>query len=429
MTCPRCGFVQTERDDCARCGIVVARFRAGNGASGSPPGAPLAGPAGFLEPAVQRSSGRTPLLLGLAAVAAIAVAAASTVRRPAPAPVVAAAAEAGAAGSPATLPEPAWDAVAPAGTGEGPVAPGAAASPAAAPAAAASCPVDQAAWAEAPRPSIPREWLSDADGYARGDREREVGAPMLVYFYTDWCGYCRRLDERLLNAWDVERYLGERVVRVRVNPENGSAEDELAQRYGITGYPSLFLMGPDGTAERVSPYRKKASRSAPNELQAPEEFTRALEDSVGRQARQLLADAAQRRSAGDPKGALALIDKALALGPREPGTWIERAIARAGADDVDGALSDLRQAREIDGGRLSVYEAIDYTLGRQNRWAEAASCWTGLLERDPRAARAYYRRGGSYYRAGDRARALADAETACALGEAQACEIRKKLKG
>jgi tetratricopeptide (TPR) repeat protein len=142
-----------------------------------------------------------------------------------------------------------------------------------------------------------------------------------------------------------------------------------------------------------------------------------------------VSQASQRRLAGEAADALPLLEKALVLDPNAPLAWAERGLARAMTGDMDGALADLRQARELDTSGLGVYEAIDWVLGEKKRWAEAARCWDPLIAREPRLARAYYRRGASLLRAGDRGRALKDAEAACDLGDAQACEVRNKLKG
>lgn len=326
----------------------------------------------------------------------------------------------------ASLPEPAWEPQAAAPPAVPASAPGPAAEPSAsaAPVAPATCPVDGASAADVPRPQVTREWLLAADGYARAEQERAAGAPVLVYFYTDWCPYCRRLDENLLSAWEVDRYLGERLSRVRVNPEKGSTERALARQYGVKGYPTLFLVWPTGAQESLSPYRDDGTA----DLQAPVEFTGGLDEKIARQAQRLAYDGAQHRMAGDAAGAIALLDKSLGLDPGSAVAWTERGLARAAGGDMDGSLADLRQAREVDGSRLGVYEAIDFVLGQKNRWAEAARCWDALVEREPRLARAYYRRGGSLFRAGDRTHALADAEAACSLGDAQGCEVRGKLK-
>jgi thiol-disulfide isomerase/thioredoxin len=88
---------------------------------------------------------------------------------------------------------------------------------------------------------LPYSWYEGASGYQDAVAEaRDTHKPMTVYFRTDWCPYCRRLDSELLGSGPVIAYLRS-VVKVRINPEAGAVEKEIARRYGVTGYPSLYL--------------------------------------------------------------------------------------------------------------------------------------------------------------------------------------------
>lgn len=101
----------------------------------------------------------------------------------------------------------------------------------------------QSAAAERGGPRTPdfSSWSNGADGYAealrRGEEQRK---PVLVYFYTDWCGYCRQFEQQLLSERDLDEYL-DSIVTVRVNPEAGPEEAAVAQRYGVRSFPSLFV--------------------------------------------------------------------------------------------------------------------------------------------------------------------------------------------
>ncbi len=104
-------------------------------------------------------------------------------------------------------------------------------------------------------------WLNGASGYARAvELQRELNVPMVVYFYADWCSYCRTLDNQYLPSAPVQDYL-RGVVKVRINPEHGPAERALATRYSVKGYPSFFVMrGRSATRPAtVSPFRRVAN--------------------------------------------------------------------------------------------------------------------------------------------------------------------------
>ena len=80
-------------------------------------------------------------------------------------------------------------------------------------------------------------WLYGAAGYARAvELQRQLNVPLVVYFYTDWCPYCRSLDNQYLPATPVQDYL-QGVVKVRINPEHGVTERALAKRFNVSAYP------------------------------------------------------------------------------------------------------------------------------------------------------------------------------------------------
>src|SRR5687767_10180374 len=108
------------------------------------------------------------------------------------------------------------------------------------------------------------KWLHGARGFAQAvELQRESRVSMVVYFYTDWCPYCRTLDEQYLSAPSVRRVL-ERTVAVRINPESGPAERQLAARYGVTGYPTFFIMNNESVRSReLQPFRKGGNHLTP----------------------------------------------------------------------------------------------------------------------------------------------------------------------
>lgn len=109
-------------------------------------------------------------------------------------------------------------------------------------------------------------WLNGAAGYERAiELQRELKVPLIVYFYADWCPYCQRLDSEYLPSAPVQQYL-RGVVKVRINPEQGPAEDAIAQRYGVTGYPTFLVMRNLASAPRnIQPFRKGGANLTPAE--------------------------------------------------------------------------------------------------------------------------------------------------------------------
>jgi len=103
-------------------------------------------------------------------------------------------------------------------------------------------------------------WLSAASGYDDAlARQKDSGSPVLVYFFTDWCPYCKQFDASVAPMADSK------LLRVRVNPETGDRDKQLASTFGVSGYPSIFLIPRAG----ASPQRVDdgVSREAPPDAQ------------------------------------------------------------------------------------------------------------------------------------------------------------------
>ena len=102
-------------------------------------------------------------------------------------------------------------------------------------AAAAACsPAPAPRRATRARGSSPRTWLQGADGLYDALVKVKEGQspPLVVYFYTDWCGYCRQFERELLGTDAVKKSFQE-MLTVRINPEKGPArarDRELLRR-------------------------------------------------------------------------------------------------------------------------------------------------------------------------------------------------------
>ncbi len=100
-------------------------------------------------------------------------------------------------------------------------------------------------------------WLSYNEGLALAEKENKY---VLINFYTDWCGYCKKMDKEAYSNEEVKSILNENFVIVKVNAEsenkvieNGEeiTERELARLYQVSGYPTNWFL--ESNHSRIAP--------------------------------------------------------------------------------------------------------------------------------------------------------------------------------
>lgn len=263
IECPKCGCVVPQASpnpgECAACGVVFSKFRPTESSS-----RPAPVPSGTYRVEARRIS-LAPLLVVLALLSLGALAAVSWVEgegTQAPA-----AAEASKTTQPDRGPSPVEVAQARLATlpplegaaqrsARRPESPGV---PDFRPARAANSEAPKKRWVD-PDSS----WFEGANGFDRGlTRARDKNQAVLVYFYADWCGYCRQLEAEILNRAVVEEYT-KYLVKIKVNPEAGAAERALARTYGVTGYPSVLVHPAGlGTPKKIRGMTRKSGSWRP----------------------------------------------------------------------------------------------------------------------------------------------------------------------
>jgi thiol:disulfide interchange protein len=73
---------------------------------------------------------------------------------------------------------------------------------------------------------------------------------VMVDLYTDWCGWCKKLDKDTYSDKDVEAKLTKDFVAVKVNPEKNPRDAKLSHDFGTTGYPHIVFV--DANGKKVS---------------------------------------------------------------------------------------------------------------------------------------------------------------------------------
>jgi thiol-disulfide isomerase/thioredoxin/YHS domain-containing protein len=84
-------------------------------------------------------------------------------------------------------------------------------------------------------------WLSDF-GTAQREAVR-VDRPMLVHFYAEWCGPCKKMDREVFINPGFLSAVGRQVVAVKIDIDH---DREIARRYHIESVPTDLFLCPDG---------------------------------------------------------------------------------------------------------------------------------------------------------------------------------------
>lgn len=80
---------------------------------------------------------------------------------------------------------------------------------------------------------------------------------LFVDMYTDWCGWCKRLDRTTFVDPQMMSYLNNKYVCLKINAENPNGGREAAEKYRVSGFPCALVFDPSGKLiGKVSGYYK-----------------------------------------------------------------------------------------------------------------------------------------------------------------------------
>ncbi len=121
-------------------------------------------------------------------------------------------------------------------------------------------------------------WPQGADNYKIvHDIAVKEEKPLLVYFYTDWCPFCKRLNSEYIASPEF-RKLSSGIYRVQINPEKSKSGDMLFKNnYKGTGFPAVFVYVPAVSQEprQFHPFRKNGDWSSA-------EYTKKISEQIAR---------------------------------------------------------------------------------------------------------------------------------------------------
>jgi len=115
------------------------------------------------------------------------------------------------------------------------------------------------------------------ENYASGVKKAgDSGKPMMIDFYADWCGWCRKLDMEVYTDASVQKS-AEGFICIKVDCDR---ETDLSEKFGINGLPTILLLSPTGEViqrvegfvekETLSEYMQEALKRVPAKPQSEE---------------------------------------------------------------------------------------------------------------------------------------------------------------
>jgi len=83
-----------------------------------------------------------------------------------------------------------------------------------------------------------------ADEYTEGlKRAKTEDKPVLLYFFSKYCGYCDKMDRDVLNDREINPTLKNDIVYIRIDVDK---KNDIASLYAVRGYPTTAMLDPSG---------------------------------------------------------------------------------------------------------------------------------------------------------------------------------------
>lgn len=65
-----------------------------------------------------------------------------------------------------------------------------------------------------------------------------------LHFYTDWCTYCKIMNEHTFTDAKIIAYLNDNFIPIRINAEK---QRDVARKYGVNRFPDTWFLAEDSS--------------------------------------------------------------------------------------------------------------------------------------------------------------------------------------
>lgn len=117
-------------------------------------------------------------------------------------------------------------------------------------------------------------WMDNFEE-AKAKAKAENRFMVLDFTGSDWCGWCIKLDKEVFDTSDFKLYAAKNLVLVELDfPRRKKLSNdlqkqnyELQKKYGITGYPTIIVLDPNGEQVGRTGYQKGGPKKYVEHLQ------------------------------------------------------------------------------------------------------------------------------------------------------------------
>jgi len=92
------------------------------------------------------------------------------------------------------------------------------------------------------------KWEKISTGLKNAEIQKK---PVLMFFYTEWCIYCKKMNSEVFSDAEILQYMNENFTSIRVNPEKDTdlieimgekiTPGELMRKAGLNGFPTTLF--------------------------------------------------------------------------------------------------------------------------------------------------------------------------------------------
>ena len=203
------------------------------------------------------------------------------------------------------------------------------------------------------------------------------------------------------------------MIKVKINPEKGNREHDLAHQFQITGFPTVFRID-EGEPRRIAIYS------------TIEDFSAAFD---GRPTSNAIESGYSLLEHGKAAEAGNQFDRAMRSDPKNPELHVMKGVALYEQGHRVEAEYEFQAANHIK-PQPAAYDYLANIALDKRQWSDALQYSNQLIALDPNYGHGhgYYLRALAYWDLGETYEAYNDADRACSMGHQEACTIRQKLR-